>query len=199
MKSRDLMLVVLVLVLAVCMAYNVSLARENQRFEPAKIAVVSMRRVFENNKKNLEWNKKMDEKREQYLGELRALKKQIDADRADMETRKKDSADYKELRKVAFEKQSTLDARQKYYEQVLLEEEKNWTEQLYQEILGVVKKVAKDKGVDVVLAKEEFNFPADNTNELLLTIKTSKVLYADETLEITDDVLAAVDGAYFNQ
>ncbi len=196
MRKNQLLLAALTGCIAFCTALNVTVAKDD-KFEPVKIGVVSMKRVFENNKKNLSWNEEMDQQRETLLAELRKMQSQIEADSADMATRKKGSKDYLDLRTQVVEKRAMLEARQKLYEQQLLEKEKDWTEKLYLEILEVIKRVAQDKGLDMVIAKEEFKFPSESTNELLLTIKTSKVLYHGEELDITNDVLAAVDGEYF--
>ena len=48
-------------------------------------------------------------------------------------------------------------------------------------------------GLDMVLAKEDYQFPSASSNELLLTIKTSKVLYSSDELNITNEVLVALD------
>lgn len=197
MRKNQMLLVLLTGCIVFCTALNITSARDDS-FEPVKVGVVSMRRVFENNKKNVSWNEEMDKEREQLLAELRKMQSQIEADSADMATRKKGSEDYQNLRSQVVEKRAMLEARQKLYEQQLLEKEKQWTENLYEQILEVIKRVAQDKGLDIVLAKEEFNFPAESTNELLLTIKTSKVLYHGQQLDITNDVLAAVDGEYFD-
>jgi Skp family chaperone for outer membrane proteins len=58
-------------------------------------------------------------------------------------------------------------------------------------VLAVAEKVAKDKGVDIVLAKEDYQWPARSANELAIIMRTSKVLYSAVELDITDAVLSA--------
>jgi Skp family chaperone for outer membrane proteins len=86
-----------------------------------------------------------------------------------------------------------LDAKEKFYQQDLTFKEQQWTEQLYMEIVAAIGNVAEQKGLDLVLAKEDNQFPAASPNELLLIIKTSKVLFHADDMDITNEVLAAVD------
>ena len=51
----------------------------------------------------------------------------------------------------------------------------------------------KQKGYDLVLEKDEIELPAASATELMLIIRTHKVLYYNEDLDITSEVLAAVD------
>ncbi len=196
MRSKNLVIAVLLIaVVAVTFSYQARMVQAEKTFSPARIGVVSVRRVFENNKKYQKWQESMNTQRDTMLADLQKLSKEIDAHRADLATRKKGSDDYIDLMRKVMEKQATLEAQQKFFEQALMTKEKVWTEEMYEEIVGVIRKVAEQKGLDIVLAQEDFKFPSESTNELLLTIKTSKVMYASEQLDITNEVLAAVDSS----
>ena len=64
---------------------------------------------------------------------------------------------------------------------------------MYQDIIRSVEKVAQARGLDLALAKEDLTVPTVNVRELMTLIRTSKVLYNADKLDITDEVLAAVD------
>ena len=70
-----------------------------------------------------------------------------------------------------------------------------WTESLYAEIQAKVAEVAQRSGLDIVLGAEQVELPGANMRELLLDIKTNKVLYHAEGLDITTEVLAALDAS----
>jgi Skp family chaperone for outer membrane proteins len=162
---------------------------------PSRIAVVSVRRIFENCKKNTQWQQVMDGERKKIVAELEKISSEARAFKADMETRKPGSTDYVNLMREMIEKEALLDAKEKFYQQDLTFKEQQWTEQLYLEIVAAIGNVAEQKGLDLVLAKEDNQFPAASPNELLLVIKTSKVLFHADDMDITNEVLAAVDKA----
>jgi Skp family chaperone for outer membrane proteins len=65
---------------------------------------------------------------------------------------------------------------------------------IYTDILRIVNEVAQQKGLDLVLEKNEPEL-LDSTpaNELMLTIRTHKVLYSGGCVDITDEVIARLD------
>ena len=160
---------------------------------PSRIAVVSIRRIFENCRKNTQRQEEMEAERKKIVAELEKISSEANAFRADMETRKPGSTDYVNLMRETMEKEALLDAKEKFYQQNLTSREQQWTEQLYLEIVAAIGNVAKQKGLDLVLAKEENQFPAASPNELLLMIKTSKVLFHADEMDITNEVLTAMD------
>ena len=91
------------------------------------------------------------------------------------------------------EKNASLEAKEKFHQQDLSMKEQRWTEMLYLDTSEAAAKVAKEQGLDLVLAKDENQFPAANANELMMIIKTSKIIYSSDELDITDEVVKAVD------
>ena len=60
---------------------------------PARVAVVSIRKVFNNSQKNSRWQAEMESRRNEIISELEQISKELKAIQADIETRKKESAD----------------------------------------------------------------------------------------------------------
>jgi Skp family chaperone for outer membrane proteins len=175
--------------------YEQGWAEAGKKIEPAKIAVVSVRRILENSKTNALWEEKIRAESEKIRAELDKLSKELQAIEADMATRKVGSSDYLKLMREGTEKQAVLEAIDKFYQQELSLKQQQQIEELYQGIIAAVAKVAKEKGADLVIAKEEFQFPSASLRELTLVIQTSKVLYNAEHIDITNDVLTILDGA----
>ncbi len=169
--------------------------KKTPQASPNRIAVVSVRMIFENCRKNTQWQQVMEGERTKIVAELEKISSEARAFRADMETRKPGSTDYTNLMYEMIKKESLLNAKEKFYQQDLTFKEQQWTEQLYMEIVAAIGNVAEQKGLDLVLAKEDNQFPAASPNELLLIIKTSKVLFHSDDMDITNEVLAAVDKA----
>jgi Skp family chaperone for outer membrane proteins len=191
-KTKSLMIIAVVMALMLTFGYEMGSARDKS-ITPARIGVVNIRRVFENNKKNAQWQKQMEQQRDSMVEHMEKMAKDIEAAKADMATRKKGSKDYQNLMQEVMEKRAQLEARKKFYEQDLVQKEKNWNEQMYQQILAKIKDHAQKRGLDMVLAKEELTFPTQDVQDLLLTIRTTKVLYSSDMVDITNDVLAAID------
>ncbi len=192
MKKTKSLMILAVMTLMLTFGYEIGSARDKS-ITPARIGVVNIRRVFEKNKKNEQWQKQMEQERDAMVEHMEKMAKEIEAAKADMATRKKGSKDYQNLMQEIMEKRAQLEARKKFYEQDLVQKEKNWNEQMYQNILEKIKEHAQKRGLDMVLAKEELTFPTQDVQDLLLTIRTTKVLYSNDMVDITSDVLNAID------
>ena len=98
-------------------------------------------------------------------------------------------------------KQSQLDAQKEFYQQEFTVKEMRSKELIYRKILDVIAKIAKDRSYDIILNRDdnylnqpESSPPAQNPTELILTTKTHKLLYFNKDLDITADVLSAMNG-----
>ena len=195
MKSRNVVMGILVGLIVLVLGYGQGWAKGEKGIVAAKIAVVNLDRIFENSKKSVQWQEKMRTEDSKARGEIEKMSKEIEAVRADMDTRKAGSVDFLRLAREGVEKNAVLEATKKFYQQEMSMKEQQRIEQMYQEIRVVIAKVAKEKGFDMVLAQEQPEFPVSGLNELLLEIKTSKVLYHAEEMDITNEVLAILDGS----
>lgn len=192
-KIVVLMLIAFSILLTV--GYQSGWAQAKKEISPAKIGVVSIRVILEKSKKNADWDKKMKAEGEAIMAKLQKFSKEIEALRADMDTRKVGSSDYLKLMAEGMEKKAQLEARDKFHQQEFSLRQQRWTEDMYEEIKSNAASVAKTRGLDVVITKDEYEFPSPSANELLLTIKMGKVLYYSDHLDITDEVLAALDSS----
>ncbi len=154
-----------------------------------KIGVVSIRSVFQDCKKSSEHQKKLGDEQNRIITELEKLSKEIEALKAELMTRKPGSSDYSKLMLQMMDKQAQLGARKEFHQQEIMLKDQQWTEQLYKDIIKSVEQVAKTKGLDIVLAKEELDFPSTNQTELMLAIRTNKLLFSADGLDITKEVV----------
>ncbi len=158
-----------------------------------KIGVVSIRTIFQDCKRNVKYRKQAGLEEEQIIQELQQLTAEIKAAEAGLETRKRGTNDYLELAKELAQKRATLPLTQEIYEQRLATKDQQWTEKLYKDILQQTTELAKEKGIDLIFEKDEPEFPINSANELMLTIRTNKLLYSDGCINITNEVMARVD------
>jgi Skp family chaperone for outer membrane proteins len=158
-----------------------------------KIGVVRIRSVFQDCKRNLENQKKLNDEQNKIIEELGKISKEIEKLKAELNTRKPGSSDYSNLIQQLMDKQAQLGARKEFHQQQIALKDQLLTEQLYKDILETVGQVAKKNGLDMVLAKEEIEFPTINQTELMLAIRTNKLLYSVDGLDITKEVVKQLD------
>ncbi len=197
MKSRE---TAVCAVLAVVLLFGVyhefgEAARGGGKLLPARIAIVSIQRVLIEGEKAKVWDSKMRVEGEKMRSELEKLRDEIVAEEAILKTRNPESGDYDRLSRELMEKAVMLKAKDNFFQQDIMIRQERWTENAFKQVLAAAEKVAKDKGVDSVLAKEDYQWPARSANELAIVMRTSKVLYHAAGLDITDAVLSAWNAA----
>ena len=158
-----------------------------------KIGVIQIREVFRESNRNIEHQKELTTEEEKVVAELEKLSKEVQTLKADLLTRKPGSSDYSKLMQQMMEKQASMEAKKEFHQQEMSLKDLQWTEQLYKDIIKTVKDVAKANNLDIVLAKEETAFPTSSQTELMLAIRTSKVLYSVDSLDITKEVIKALN------
>lgn len=189
MTSKNITIFLLIGALVSVLALNKTGTAKSGNAKAPKTGVVSMRQILGESKKNRNFEAKLSEEAQQVKSELSELEKQIQSAREVLNALKPTSSDYSKRSKDLMEMEVRYEAKKQYFQQDLSRKQQIWAEESFKGILKVIEKVAKSKGLDMVLAKEDYLWPAQNSNELMLVIKTSKVLYSSDDLDITGDVL----------
>ena len=125
--------------------------------------------------------------------EFTAMRSELQSLEDNIKLRNRGSEDFIKLTGQFVEKKAVMEAKNAFYEEKVTSQMQMWTEELYKTLIIVVDRVAQQKGVDIVLAKEQLDLPAPSLRDFMLTIKTKKVLYSDPRMDITAEVLAALD------
>jgi len=157
------------------------------------IGVVSIRKIFQDCKRNDKYVEEATAEQDKVVAELEKLSKELEAEKAGLKTLKAGSSDHLALIKEILTKQASLQAQQEFHKQQIALKDQKWTEQLYKDILRETSEVAEQKGLDLVFEKDEIELPASSANDLMLTIRTHKLLYSGGCLDITDEVMARLD------
>ncbi|MCK4753103.1 MAG: OmpH family outer membrane protein [Planctomycetes bacterium] len=192
MKAKLVVLGCLISIVVLFMGYEAGEAKSKSS-GGLQIGVVNIRKIFQESKTHLRYREETKAEQERLIAELSKLGAEIEVERAGLSALKPNSSDYMEQMKTMFEKQANLRAKEEFYKQHLELKDQQWTEQLYQSVLKEVGVVAKKKGLDLVLADDEVEFPTASPNELMLTIRTNTLLYSEGCLDITSDVIARLD------
>jgi len=193
MKSRTSILFVVFAVVLLFVVYHEfgGAAGSKQEFLPARIGVVSVQKVLLEGDKNKSWDTIIQAEGARMKAELEQIRSEIVAGDEKLKTKSPDSSDYALLERKLMEKTATLKAKEEFFQQDMMSRQHRWAEKSFREVLKATETVAKDKGLDIVLVREEYRWPVNNANELVNVMRTSKVVYNSEELDITEAVLAA--------
>jgi Skp family chaperone for outer membrane proteins len=193
MKAKVIALVGLVTVFVLSMCYEHTWAESKTDKAQSKMGIVSIRKIFDNCKRNAKYKQEAMAEQDKIVAELEKLSKEIDAEKTGLKAFNSGSTDHLAKVKLILEKQASLQAQQEFQKQQLQAKDQKWTEKLYQDILNMTAKVAEQKGLDMVFEEDDVELPAGSANELALAIRTHKLLYTKGCLDITDEVTALVD------
>lgn len=160
----------------------------------AEVGIVSIRAVFNGSQKHAQYKQKVLAAQSQSRAQLEDLARGIAAEEAELKTLRPGTADHLEQLQSLIEKRSKLESQQEYLKQRRQLEDKAWMEDLYQEVLKIVKDVATEKGLRLVLERTEPEFPVSG-EELMMTFSTHKVLYDGGCMDLTPDVTARLDAS----
>jgi len=200
MKRRDFVMMVFLAGLTLfVIGMEYSQAARQKTIEAPRIGIVSVNEVFDKCEMKKEIEKEIGEAGDKKFDELKQLGESIEIDKSALEKRKQNSDDYLEMLKEMIMKQSQLEAKREFYQQELLVKEMQGKEKIYRKILEVIASVAKEKGLDMVisrddnyLSKPDTSPPAQSPADLVMTTKTHKLFYYNPDLDITADVIDAM-------
>ncbi len=193
MKIRWMLLSGLIVAAVLSVGYESSGSAKTKAEGGLMIGVVSVRRVFQECESNAKYKEVSRAEGEKLIADLSKLEAEIEAEKAGLNTLKPGSSDHTSQMSVVLEKQANLRAKEEFYKQQMELKDRQWTEDLYKLLLQEVGEVAKKKELDLVFDKDEVNFPSLSINDLMLTIRTNKLLYSGGCLDITSDVIAQLN------
>lgn len=165
-----------------------------------KVAIADPARIFSEMQELKDLRAKMDSDRKLLEGmdsekrqSLQALKASRDALKSGTPQFQEKNAD---LRKAAIEYEAWSKISQADYQR----EQKNQMRSLYEKIEKTIGEVAKQKGFDLVIADHRPELPEEldqmNMDQIRGLINARTVLYSNEKVDISADVLAVLDANY---
>ena len=198
MKSTKVLLVGAVILLAVTVFLSPGRAQVATRPEAAtaKIAVCDIGDVFGRYQRMVDLNNDMntrakataeeDKKKADKIQELEKKLEGIAPGSKEMQTR------LDEMQQLSIERKVW----QQVQEERFVRERRVLTEALYKEILSAVEALAKERGFDIVLYRENVEIASATTTELLGKMIQRKCLYADNAFDLTAPVLERLNRNY---
>jgi Skp family chaperone for outer membrane proteins len=179
--------------IVVVTGYEYSQAQQRVNTPLAKIGVVSIAKILNNSKRSATHKMEISSEQNKNSAELDKLSTDLKATEAMLAALKQDSSDYLTQRKKYINMRVSLETKQAINKEQSILKQYRWRKKFYQDILRITSEVAGQKGLDVVLEKDEINVPVLGVNELNQTMLTHKVLYSGGCVDITDEVIARLD------
>jgi Skp family chaperone for outer membrane proteins len=177
------------------LVHEYSLAQATSGKPALPVATVSVSRAIRDCKATAKFgekaradNNRMDAEEEKLSTEVKALAAGIRAGAL-----KPESTDYMQQYQELLQKQAQLKTMEDLNPQRKALTQQLWTEKLYKEILRITKELASQKGIALVLAVDEPEFPMPRYEELVMALRTHKVLYNGGCLDLTTEVIAVLD------
>ncbi|MBN1764568.1 MAG: OmpH family outer membrane protein [Sedimentisphaerales bacterium] len=197
MKKANLIVFLLTAMLIISWGYLNSQAQTSAPNHNVKIGVVNIVEVLTKCQENLDKEKEGEEKQRQIRVELDQLASEADALKQELENvLKPGSPEFMEKHKLWFDKQVKAQSLTKYETEVLSMESLTWTEALYEKLLKQTTQVAQKNSLDLVLNKDDAPLQGRKLSELYSMILSRNILYHAQSMDITAQVLEAMDQAY---
>ena len=176
------------------------LARVNQAQTPAgaamPVGVVDLVKVFNDFEQTKALNAELERYKRHLSDEQQKREERLSVDRETLQGFAPDSAEYHKrgaaLKKQIIEYQAWLAAER----EILKDEHRRWIERTYQMVTQSITEVARRKGLQLALTREELETNVDDASVLQKQILNRKVIYYDPMLDITDDVLVMLNDAF---
>lgn len=194
MLKRSLpLLAVLVLGMSVAQAADTPAAVSH-------VGVANTARIFADMQELKDLRQKMDQERKLLEGVDREKREKLNSLKAERGTLKPDTPQFQEknaeLLRAAIEYETWGKLNQADFQRL----QKTQMKGLFDKIEAATAEVAKKKGLDLVLTDQRPDFPDDldqlNVDQLRSLITARTVLYAGDKVDISADVLAALDAKY---
>jgi Skp family chaperone for outer membrane proteins len=139
------------------------------------------------------------------LGEK--LKKEGEKLRSDLEPLQKELAQYtvdtpefRATQEKLLKKAAEIQTHQEFFERRMAMQSRLMTLSIYMNLKKAIEAYAKENGIDMVIMAEEANLAdSQSAQELQMKISLRKVLYANENLDITQQVVTKVNGDWLKE
>ena len=193
MKIKTIFISCFAGIIILATVYEYSQAQQKTNTSSSKIGIVSIAKIFNNSKRSIAHKREISAEQNKKNEELGKLSKELKAAEAMLSALKQDSTDYLSQREKCINMRVSLEAKQAINKEQTILKQYRWRKSFYQDILQITSELARQKGLDVVLEKDEIDVPALSVNELNQTMLTHKVLYSGGCIDVTDEVITRLD------
>jgi Skp family chaperone for outer membrane proteins len=193
---RAPMLAVLVAVLA-CAAP--AARAQGQQGQPTRVAVADPARIFNDMQETKDLKSRLEAERNNLAAEEKNRRQKLQDLEAARNLLKPDSQQFADANKQLLQAAIEFETWGKLTQNDVQRNQKQQMRSLFDKITAAAGEVAKQKGYDVVIADQRPDLASIeqlNVNQLRDLINQRNVLYANPTIDITNDVIAALDAQH---
>jgi len=160
------------------------------------IAVVDMVKVFNENDQWKAINESLKARTARSEQEAQARKEKIAAKQKEAEAYQPNTAEWtrcsEELLRIQAEAEVWLRLEKEKIDQL----KAHWVQQNYADVTAAIAAIARQRGVAVVLTREEVEKDAQDSNRMFAQIINRKVVYFDPRLDITEEVFKKLNDEF---
>lgn len=195
MKRSVMLLGCLIGVVVLFAVHQYGVAQANSAKPALPVATIGITQAIRDCKATAKYREKTTAENNLMDAEEKHLIAQIDSLAGQLRSGalKPDSPDYMQQYQDLLQKQAELKIMQELNPQKKMLKHQLWSEKLYKEILRITKELGAQKGLALVLAVDEPEFPMTRYEDLAMALRTHKVLYNGGCLDLTGEVVAELD------
>jgi len=199
MKSSQVMIVLLVAAVAGLMVVTHLDAQAKNPVSGESIAVCNVVEVLNNCQKAKDLTADLNKERGRIEAEVKTRTEAIDAMGKELKLLEVGSAQYEQRLSESQRQAINRDAWLKYEQSKMVRMHQKFTREMYTDVQNAVKEVAKSRGCKIVLYQQRGSLRAQSTADMRMEISQRKVIYSDDSVDITSSVLLRMNAAYRNK
>ncbi len=161
-----------------------------------RVAVIDVVRAFNEYQRQKDLEAELQELKQKLQAEQEQRRGRIEAMQATLDAMDQNDPTYAEKMRELLAEQIELKNWMDLAQADMQREIGVWTARVYQEIVTASQQVAEARGFDLVLAHEPFKPAGIDPETIRQQIRSRKVVYAADKVDITDAVLEALNKAY---
>jgi Skp family chaperone for outer membrane proteins len=203
MKTRQLTFAALALAFVAAAAWMLSsptptaAQAQGAAGQPVKIATANPSKIFFSMKEKTDVQAVLQEERKKLGEEERSRRQKVEDLRSALELIKPDAPQYEEASKQYAEAALQFKNWGEFSQMQLARLEKQKTKLLFDKITAMIAQIAKERGIDLVVAEQPpINVERISSEQLTQMMAQRQVLYTNASLDLTPDVVAKLDEQY---
>lgn len=199
MKNYRPLIVAAAAVLVVSTAFVSTFASQMLKGRPTAVAVIDVEKVFNALAEKTQIEADLNSRQEKLVAERQERERELKNIKAELDLLNPSNPGFLKKQEELERKLVDLQVWGQWQTQSMMRENRLQITGLYNKITAACGKVSKGNGYDVVLFKESTtDFSNVKNEELSGVIRSRKVLWAAEDLDITDQVIQAMNNDYKN-
>lgn len=163
---------------------------------PLKALVCDIFRVFNQYQNDIDLSDQYNQKMQVLMIEDKRKQEKSDTEEKALKDLKEGSAEYLKQQDQIEQEKAEHQVWRQIQERTLMAWRVRETHKAYDQILKTIAKVSKDRGAQLTMYLDSGVPKTNDLPELLQAIERRQVIYSDESLDVTDDVLRTLNTAY---